>query len=84
MRKTFAFVLATAFVATLPSLASAKPRHYRHRTPVVVDSNDAGPRLLGDALHQLVVPLQTTFGSRGDLPERRYRHHRRRIARAPS
>ena len=69
MRKTFALLLATAFVATLPSLASAKTkRHHRHhRAPVVmqpVDSNEAGPRLVGNALYQLIVPLQVTFGPR--------------------
>lgn len=67
MRKTFALLLAAAFVATLPSLASAKTkRHHRHhRAPVAmqpVDSNEAGPRLVGNALYQLIVPLQVTFG----------------------
>ena len=68
MRKTFALLLATAFVATLPTLASAKTkRHHRHRAPVVmqtVDTNEAGPRLVGNALYQLIVPLQVTFGPR--------------------
>jgi hypothetical protein len=69
MRKTFALLLATAFVATLPSLASAKAKRH-HRAPVVmqpVNSNEAGPRLVGNALYQLIVPWQVTFG-----PPRQY------------
>jgi hypothetical protein len=68
MRKTLALLLATAFVATLPSLASAKAkRHHRRHAPVVmqpVDSNEAGPRLVFNALHQLIVPLEVTFTPR--------------------
>jgi len=81
MRKTLAFVLATAFVATLPSLASAKPRHHRRAVPVqVADSTGAGPRLLGNALHQLIVPFEVTLTPR---PEPVVRHHRRhRVARS--
>jgi hypothetical protein len=67
MRKTFALLLATAFVATLPSLASAKSkRHHRRSAPAVqvVDSNVAGPRLVANGLHQLIVPFEVTFGPR--------------------
>jgi hypothetical protein len=68
MRKTLTLLIATAFVATLPALASAKSkRHHRRHAPVVmqpVDSNEAGPRLVGNALYQLIVPLQVTFGGR--------------------
>jgi hypothetical protein len=80
MRKTLALLLATAFVATLPSLASAKgKRHHRRHAPVVmqpVDSNEAGPRLLGNALHQLIVPLEVTFAPQPQ-PEPVLRHRKR-------
>jgi hypothetical protein len=79
MRKTLALVLATAFVATLPSLASAKSKRHPRRAPVVqvVDSNEAGPRFVGNALHQLVVPLEVTFGPRTEVVEPRIRHRKR-------
>jgi len=80
MRKTLALVLATAFVATLPSLASAKTKRYRRAPVQVVDSNGAGVRLAGNALHQLIVPFEVTFAPR---PEPIVRHHRRhRVARS--
>ena len=81
MHKTFAVLLATAFVATLPSLASAKSkRHKREYEPVVqqVDTNVAGPRLVGNALYQILVPWQVTFAPRPEpvvaTPHRK-RHH---------
>jgi hypothetical protein len=68
MRKTIAVLLATAFVATLPSVASAKKmkRHKQQRQVVMqpVDTNESGPRFVGNALHQLIVPLEVTFGTR--------------------
>ena len=68
MRKTVALLLATAFVATLPSIASAKRmKHPRHHRPVAVqpvDSNVAGPRLFATAIRQIFVPLEVTFGPR--------------------
>jgi hypothetical protein len=68
MRKTVVLLLSAAFVATLPSIASAKKmRHHRHHREAVVQAyNDenAGPRFLGAALHQLIVPLEVTFGPR--------------------
>ncbi len=68
MRKTGVLLLSAAFIATLPSIASAKKRkHHRHHGPVVVQAyNDAnaGPRFLSAALHQLIVPLEVTFGPR--------------------
>jgi len=68
MRKTLALLLATAFVASLPTIASAKSkRHHRHHRVVAaqpVDSNIAGPRLVGNALYQLLVPWEVTFGPR--------------------
>jgi len=86
MRKTLAFVLATAFVATLPSLASAKTKRHRHAPVQVVDNNNngAGLRLAGNALHQLVVPFEVTFGPRYDAVEPRHHHRKRvRVSRAP-
>jgi hypothetical protein len=78
MRKTIALVLATAFVATLPSLASAKSRHHRHYAPVRADdgSSGAGARLAGNALHQLIVPFEVTFAPRPEPMLRRHRRHR--------
>jgi hypothetical protein len=67
MRKTVALLLSAAFVATLPSIASAKKMKHRHqRQPVVQAYNDenAGPRLIGAALHQLIVPFEVTFAPR--------------------
>ena len=80
MRKTLALLLATAFVATLPSLASAKSKRHHRRAPVVtvVDSNEAGPRLVGNALHQLIVPFEVTFGTAQPVVEPVVRHHRKR------
>jgi hypothetical protein len=80
MRKTLALLLATAFVATLPSLASAKTkRHHPRRAPVaqVVDSNESGPRLVGNALYQILVPWQVTFAPRVEPVEPRIRMKRR-------
>ena len=67
MRKTVAVLLATAFVATLPSIASAKKmkRHKDHRQAVAqqVEENP-GPRFVAAAIHQIFVPFEVTFGSR--------------------
>ena len=66
MRKTVVLLLSAAFVATLPSIASAKRmkhhRHHRHVVAQPVSDETAGPRFLGAALHQMVVPLEVTFG----------------------
>jgi hypothetical protein len=65
MRKTLALLLATAFVASLPTLASAKSkRHHRAGAVQPVDTNIAGPRLVGNALYQFLVPWEVTFGPR--------------------
>ena len=65
MRKTLALFLATAFVATLPSIASAKSKHKRHHVAAQPTNPDnAGPRLVANALHQVVVPLEQTFAPR--------------------
>ena len=81
MRKTFAVLLATAFVAILPSLASAKSKHHRESAPVVqqVDSNEAGPRLVGNALYQILVPWQVTFAPRPAEPVAAPHHKRHRV-----
>jgi len=62
MRKTVALILAAAFVAALPSMASAKKRHYRHHQPVA--AQPAEQSFIGAALHQIVVPLEVTFSGR--------------------
>jgi hypothetical protein len=68
MRKTLALLLATAFVATLPSIASAKSKHKRHHRHVVaaqpMNPDNAGPRLVANALYQIIVPWEKTFGPR--------------------
>ena len=69
MRKTLALVLATTFIAALPSIASAKSRHHhRHHRHVVAAQpmyqENAGPRFVTDALHQIFVPFEVTFGGR--------------------
>jgi hypothetical protein len=66
MRKTLALLLATAFVASLPTIVSAKSKRHRHHQAVVqpVDTNIAGPRLVGNALYQILVPWEVTFGPR--------------------
>ncbi len=77
MRKTVVLLVGAAFVATLPTVASAKQR-YRHHRPAVTatyGSENAGPRLIANALHQLVVPLEVTFAQPAPEP-RRYRRHR--------
>lgn len=78
MRKTVLVLLGAAFIATLPSVASAKHRHHRWQPkPVTYGSENAGPRLVANALHQLVVPLEVTFAPKPE-PRRyhRYRRHR--------
>jgi hypothetical protein len=67
MRKTVVLLLSAALVATLPSVASAKKikhRHHRQAAVVQVSDDNAGPRFLGAALHQLIVPLEVTFAPR--------------------
>jgi hypothetical protein len=67
MHKTVVLLLSATFVATLPSIASAKKIKHRHHHQAVVQAyNDQnnGTRFLGAALHQLVVPLEVTFAPR--------------------
>jgi len=82
MRKTVVLLLGAAFVASLPSVASAKKRyghhHYRHAVSATSGSENAGPRLIAAGLHQLVVPLEVTFGQPTPTPRRHYRHRRYR------
>jgi fatty-acid desaturase len=68
MRKAVALVLAAAFVAALPSIASAKKRHQRHHRAVMtqVDPNAGSSSFVGAALHQIIVPLEVTFGPRAN------------------
>jgi hypothetical protein len=62
MRKTVALLLAAAFAAALPSMALAKKRtHRQHRH---VAAQPAPQSFVGAALHQLIVPLEVTFGPR--------------------
>ena len=60
MRKTVALLLAAAFVAALPSIASAKKRHARHHRAVA--AQPAEQSFIGAALHQIIVPLEVTLG----------------------
>jgi hypothetical protein len=78
MRKTVVLLLGAAFVATLPSIASAKRMrhhyHHRHAVSAMSGSENAGPRFVAAALHQLVVPLEVTFAP--SPPPRRHRYYR--------
>jgi len=77
MRKSVVLLLSAAFVATLPSLASAKRmrhhHHHRHVVSAMSGSENAGPRFVANALHQIVVPFEVTFAS--PPPPPRYRRH---------
>jgi hypothetical protein len=67
MRKTVALILAAAFVAALPSMASAKKRHHRgHRHVAAQMAPQDGSGFVYSALHQIFVPLEVTFGSRSN------------------
>ena len=75
MRKTVVVLLGAAFVATLPSIASAKRMrhhlHHRHVVSAAPVTDNAGPRFVANALHQLVVPWQVTFAP-SPPPRRHY------------
>ena len=66
MRKTLVVLLATSFVAALPSIALAKKtKHARQVQPAqAVEPPNAGPRFVGNMLYQIVVPWEQTFGPR--------------------
>ncbi len=62
MRKTFILLLSAAFVASIPSVASAKKmKRHKHRVAAV----QVEPKsFVGDALRQIIVPLEVTLGGR--------------------
>jgi hypothetical protein len=62
MRKAVALILAAAFVAALPSMASAKKRHHRHRAVAAQVAPQGSGNFVFDALHQIFVPLEVTLG----------------------
>jgi hypothetical protein len=67
MRKTFALIVAAAFVATLPTVASAKKRHRHHRAVAVQTiTPDNGGHFITEALHQIFVPFEVTLGPRAN------------------
>lgn len=81
MRKVIALALGAAFVATLPAAAFAakSKRHKHHHRPAVVQQqypDNAGPRFVAAALHQLIVPWQMTFAPPPPPPEPRRRYVR--------
>lgn len=80
MRKTVVLLLSAVFVATLPAIASAKRlRHHHHHRHVVAAqpvTENAGPRFVANALHQLVVPFEVTFGSPPPPPRHRRHYYR--------
>ncbi len=63
MRKTVALILAAAFVAALPSMASAKKRHHKRAVATKMAPHGTG-NFVYDALHQIFVPLEVTLGGR--------------------
>ncbi|MEJ0079347.1 MAG: hypothetical protein WDO17_28720 [Alphaproteobacteria bacterium] len=64
MRKTVALILAAAFVAALPSMASAKKaKHVKHHRGTMQQPASDGS-FIGAALHQIIVPFEVTFGPR--------------------
>jgi len=67
MRKTFVLLLGAAFVATLPSIASAKTKRHKHPRNVAMQPADPQAntgRFVGAALRQVIVPVEVTFGPR--------------------
>jgi hypothetical protein len=64
MRQTVVLLLSAAFLATLPSIASAKKAKPRQAAGPVYSDENAGSRLVADALHQFIVPLEVTFTPR--------------------
>ena len=79
MRKTVVLLLGAAFVATLPTIASAKRlRHHHHHRHVVAApvTDNAGPRFVANALRQIVVPFEVTFASPPPPPRHRRHYYR--------
>lgn len=59
MRKTFVVLLSAAFVASIPSVASAAKKKRMKRVAVVQTEPKS---FVGDALRQIIVPLEVTLG----------------------
>jgi hypothetical protein len=79
MRKSLILLVGAVFVASLPSIASAKRlRHHPRHVAMAPVADNSGAHFVGDALYQLVVPLQQTFGSRAPVEARHIRRHKRR------
>ena len=79
MRKTVVLLLSAAFVAALPSIASAKQKRVRHAAPPPAASQSTGGKFVSDALYQLIVPWQQTFAPRPVVEKRvRVRHAAKR------
>ena len=66
MRKGLVLILAVAFVAALPSMASAKKgKRMKHRAPVVqVDPNAGTAKFIAAGVRQFFLPLEQTFAPR--------------------
>jgi hypothetical protein len=66
MRKGLVLILAVAFVAALPSMASAKKgKRMKHRAPVAqVDPSAGSARFVANGVRQFFLPLEQTFGGR--------------------
>jgi hypothetical protein len=66
MRKGLVLILSLAFVAALPSMASAKKgKRMKHRAPVVqVDPNAGSGKFIAAGVRQFFLPLELTFGGR--------------------
>ena len=79
MRKTVVLLLSAAFLAALPSIASAKQKRVRHAPPPA-QTQSMGGKFVAAALYQLVVPWEQTFSSRPVVEKKvRVRHaHKRR------
>jgi len=63
MRKSVALLLAAAFVAALPSMASAKKKHH-NRHVAAQTAPQGNSSFVYEALHQIFVPLEVTLGGR--------------------
>src|SRR5882724_9055645 len=81
MRKTVVLLLSAAFLAALPSIASAKQKRARHVAPPPVATQSMGGKFVAAALYQLIVPWEQTFSSRPVVEKKvRVRHaHKRRV-----
>ena len=67
MRKTITLLLGAAFIAAIPTVASAKKvkRGKHHQVAVQqTDPNASTGKFVSAALHQIFVPLEVTFGPR--------------------